>query len=218
MKSAFGKILFLCTSCLVFFAVLEIALRVRGYGTVGVKKGNVVHHRVGEFEHDAILNSLDLRDSEIPPKEPAEIRILMLGDSFTYGLGVNEEETFVRRTERLLRDRLRGEGRPGSIRVVNGGVGGGPFKEAEWLRDVGLALKPDLVVLGFFIGNDLYDDIAARRGESVVQNAGGGAGAFEIFFAEAKPWTGCGPESCDFERSIGSSSGTGFGVTRARSI
>ncbi len=163
MKSFIGRIVLLVASCLLLFVLLEITLRLRGYGTLGVREGNVVHHRVGEFEHDAILNSLDLRDTEIEPKPPGEYRILILGDSFVYGLGVNENETFVRRTERLLRERAQREGRSVSVRVVNGGVGGGPFQEGKWLRDVGSALEPDLVVLGFFIGNDLYDDMAWRQ-------------------------------------------------------
>jgi hypothetical protein len=146
-------------SSLLCVLVLEIALRLSGYGVLGERRGNVVHHRVGEFEHRAVLNSLDLRDTEIPPKAPDEFRVLALGDSFTYGLGVEEPDCYVRRTERALAARLAEARRPGRVRIVNGGVGGGPASQAEWLRHTGLALAPDLVVLGYFLGNDPYDDL-----------------------------------------------------------
>ena len=165
----------LALSVLFCLLALEVALRVMGYGVVGQREGNVVHHAVQEFRHDAVLNSLDLRDAEIGPKAPGELRVLALGDSFTYGLGVEEPQTFVRRTEALLRDRARESGLGATIRVINGGVGGGPFRQEKWLREVGFGLAPDLVVHAFFIGNDVYDAIAWQRSGGASEQPARGA-------------------------------------------
>src|SRR4030042_5914780 len=96
-------------------------------------------------------NSLNIRDREIPPKEKNEFRILCLGDSFTFGLGVEVEDTYTRLLENLLnKDRKRSC-------VINAG-GGDPY---DFLVDRGLALKPDLVLLQIYIGNDFYDRMSS---------------------------------------------------------
>ena len=165
MKRNLARLALVAGSFLLVALAMEIGLRLVGYGKIGEREGNVVHHIADEYRHTAVLNSLDLRDEEIPAKREAELRILAVGDSFTYGFGVEEPETFVRQTERLLRKREPGR----DIRVINGGIGGGPFRQAAWLREVGLGLEPDVVVQTFFIGNDIYDDLAWRQ-------RGGGVG------------------------------------------
>jgi hypothetical protein len=69
----------------------------------------------------------------------------MLGDSFTYGIGVADDETFSARLEAL----------DPRLEVLNTGVNGyGTAQELLLLRDQGLALRPDVVVVVFF-WNDL---------------------------------------------------------------
>ncbi len=150
-------------SVLLCCTAMEVILRLTGYGKVGYQRGDVVRHRGGEFDHTAVVNSLMLRDAEVGPRPEGELRILALGDSFTYGLGVEEPDTFVRRTERDLRDRARSCRLERTIRIVNGGVGGGPYLQGKWLEDLGLGLEPNFVLETFYIGNDLYDDLAWRR-------------------------------------------------------
>ena len=134
----------LIVSTLLCLLVLEAAFRLLGYGTVGKRDDNIVRHIVtGEFEHSAVLNSLGLRDEEIPVKYPDEFRILFIGDSFTYGLGVHDSETFVRQTAYLLGGKSQCGSRTRTIRVINGGVGEGPVKQRSWLQDVGFTLQPD---------------------------------------------------------------------------
>src|SRR5215470_5660402 len=48
-------------------------------------------------------NSLGLRGAEIPPREAGELRILVLGDSITFGDYVDEDETYPAVLERRLR-------------------------------------------------------------------------------------------------------------------
>jgi hypothetical protein len=162
MKPWLAKIVLLVGSLALVFLIMEVGLRLSGYGTAGKREGNVVQHKVAEFDHTAVLNSLELRDREIGSKEEEECRILALGDSFTYGLGVDEPESFVRLTEDLLRERAGGPGSTTRYRIVNGGVGKGPHYQISWLQDVGLGLEPDFLVHTLFIGNDLYDDLRTR--------------------------------------------------------
>lgn len=160
MKPGLAKLALVVLSVMICAIGTEAFLRLTGYRTAGNREGNRVHHAAtGEFDHYALLNSLDLRDEEIPDKLDDEFRILVVGDSFTYGLGVEEEQTFVRRTEALLRELGEREKFATFIRMINGGVGSWPMNQSSWLQEVGMSLQPDLVVQAFFVGNDIYDDV-----------------------------------------------------------
>ncbi len=74
--------------------------------------------------------------------------------------GVDGEATFVRQTEKLLRQVAFNTFSSIKFRSINcGGVGGGPIQQSEWLREIGLSFNPDMIVQSFFIGNDVYDDL-----------------------------------------------------------
>ena len=78
-------------------------------------------------------------------------RILLLGDSFFWGFGVDDEDIVSEALQRKL-----GAG----TEVVNGSVTGyGTDQELLWLTEEGLKYKPDVVVLGFFPTNDI-DEIS----------------------------------------------------------
>jgi lysophospholipase L1-like esterase len=83
-----------------------------------------------------------LRDQDYGPKPPAVRRILMLGDSFTWGIGVMDDEAiFARLLEKQLGVEILNGGRPGSV-------------TGQWIelwRHVGPAFDPDLVVLVYFL-------------------------------------------------------------------
>ena len=64
-------------------------------------------------------NALGFRDRELERKQDGELRILLLGDSITFGYGVSAEETYGRKLEAILASRL---GR--RVRTVNAGIGG----------------------------------------------------------------------------------------------
>jgi hypothetical protein len=102
-----------------------------------------------EFHFDVNHNALGFRGPELAPsRSPGKLRVLVLGDSFTYGIGVADEETFSARLEAL----------DPRFEVLNTGVNGyGTAQELLLLRDQGLALRPDVVVLVFFwndVGNN----------------------------------------------------------------
>ncbi|MBX3414283.1 MAG: SGNH/GDSL hydrolase family protein [Pirellulales bacterium] len=104
----------------------------------------------------AEVNNLGLRGPDVAEEKPdATRRVLILGDSFTFGVGVRDEDTFARRLEAdLNREAPSGE----RIEVINAGVQGYNtrdevlYLEREWLR-----LAPDLVIIVFYL-NDAYED------------------------------------------------------------
>ncbi|MCA8949249.1 MAG: SGNH/GDSL hydrolase family protein [Planctomycetes bacterium] len=96
-------------------------------------------------------NALGFRGPEISKqKPPGTFRILVLGDSVSYGTGVNDEVTFLRRWEQTLN-----ESGDRHFEVVNTGH---PMydtsQELALFRDEGLALDPDLVLLVYVV-NDI---------------------------------------------------------------
>ena len=101
-------------------------------------------------------NSLGFRDREFPVEKPAgEYRVLTLGDSFTYGSGVQLEDSWPKQLERLLQG-----SRQGSVFVINGGFAAGAFNPAgydDWMRQDGLGFAPDLVIVGLCL-NDMGRD------------------------------------------------------------
>lgn len=97
------------------------------------------------------INSLGLRDNEIKYKDG--FKIFAIGDSFTFGTGVKGEDTFVE----LLEGQLRSSFPDLDTEVINGGHGGATINfEYELLRQKGLALKPDIVLIAFY-RNDVED-------------------------------------------------------------
>ena len=84
---------------------------------------------------------------EGPP--PAGVtRVVMLGDSITFGTGVGDGETFSDRLDAL----------PG-LEVVNLGVDGyGTDQELIRLEREGLACHPRVVILNFCVRNDYFDN------------------------------------------------------------
>lgn len=98
---------------------------------------------------EVITNEIGLRERAIPPKADDEFRILFLGDSITFGWGVEVEKTFVRRLEGRLQAHTRKR-----LRTINSGVGAyNSEMEYAFLKRHGGEIAPDMVVL-VFVGND----------------------------------------------------------------
>ncbi len=58
--------------------------------------------RTPEYEFTAKTSSIGIRDDEIALADPARWRVVALGDSFTYGWGVELAETWAKVAERRL--------------------------------------------------------------------------------------------------------------------
>lgn len=97
------------------------------------------------------INAHGLRDGEIPyAKRDNEKRILVLGDSVTFGWGTSQGEVFSDRMEPLLREQTGAE-----WQVINAGVNGyNTEQEATFLRIEGMRYAPDYVLL-IYVSNDV---------------------------------------------------------------
>jgi hypothetical protein len=131
-----------------------------------VQADSVLHHKFipnakGRFVTNAFdthyqINSFGLRDEEYAIEKPhGSTRILMVGDSFTEGIGVEADKTFSKIVEGLLNC----TGTNSKYEVINAGVGSySPLPEFLYLKSAGLKLNPDIVVLNLDL-SDMYDDI-----------------------------------------------------------
>jgi len=103
---------------------------------------------------ETTINRLGYRGREVTrAREAGRPRVVMLGDSITFGYGVRDDETFSAVMETLAPP----------LEVVNLGVQGyGTDQELLKLEREGLAYAPDVVVLNVCLANDLLDNAAAR--------------------------------------------------------
>jgi lysophospholipase L1-like esterase len=94
-----------------------------------------------------------LRDPErSPQKPPGTYRIMVLGDSITFGWGVPYEQTFPRLLEKSLNANPPVAGQ--HYEVINTGVGNlNTAMEVAWFKEEGLKFSPDLVLLGWFLND-----------------------------------------------------------------
>jgi SGNH hydrolase-like domain, acetyltransferase AlgX len=151
------------TAATVLLALLEGGLRLFAPQTffmenafredpeVGLR--HVAHYRgrsrAADYDVPVTTNALGFRGPEVPPRGSA-LRVLALGDSFTFGLGVQDDEGFAARLRRRWSQR--------GVEVVNAGqVDMGPENEWRLLRSDGPRLEPDVVLLAFYVGNDVRD-------------------------------------------------------------
>ncbi|MEK6940134.1 MAG: GDSL-type esterase/lipase family protein [Nanoarchaeota archaeon] len=110
-----------------------------------------------EWDTEVYINAEGLRDDEIVPKEQFDFRILMLGDSMTWGYGVEKEETF----SEVLQQNLRAKGI--NADVINAGATSySPSLEYLLLKYKGLSYQPDIVVLNLDM-SDVQDDYIREK-------------------------------------------------------
>ena len=92
--------------------------------------------------YEITINSHGLRGPEFVIEQKNRLRILVLGDSMTFGVYVNDNETFCR----FLEKEARGKGI--TFEVLNAGVDGyWPRNELRWFGSRGISFGPDIVIL-----------------------------------------------------------------------
>lgn len=108
-----------------------------------------------EFEYISKSNSKGLRDHEYNyQKKEGVFRIAILGDSFTFGHGVELENTFAKQLENRLQNKFSQK----SIEVINLGMIGYSTGDCyKFLISEGYKYSPDLVIYAFFV-NDFNDN------------------------------------------------------------
>src|SRR5262249_55162564 len=157
--AVFGTVATALLSALFTLAALDraVAFFDLGYVPVRGRRNDVRRIERSEFSIDVRLNALGFRERRLPsPKPPGVRRVVALGDSFTQGYGVAENEAWPRRLETLLDAR-------GRYEVVNLGVPGtNPRDYLSHLQDPGLAYQPDIVLVTV-MGNDVQDRWVQRE-------------------------------------------------------
>jgi len=118
-------------------------------------KGSMLHYRPGGVEYGFILNSRSFRTPEyVGPRSPGLLRIMAVGDSFTFDSGgLRYHKLWVARLEDLLNR----AGRPAEVFSV-GVPGVGPIFELRLWELENPIVRPDLVVVAVFVGNDFTDE------------------------------------------------------------
>lgn len=161
------KIKITITTIIIFLLISNILLQIIGFDKI-IPKGSKPYaifskNKCLMYEFQAnqsvevagkklIINSLGLRDDEVVQKQKDEFRIISLGDSFTYGVGVvSNEETFSEQLEELLNNNYNSK----QYNVINAGIPGyNIIQEYCLFKDKLIDLKPDFVIWNLY-QNDL---------------------------------------------------------------
>ena len=110
-----------------------------------------------DFSNDLIksINSHGFRDENNTVEKPGKTkRILALGDSFTFGIKAEQEWLFTEQLE----DMLNAKDGDSIYEVINAGtIGYTTDNEYLLLKNKGLQFDPDMVIVFFFIGNDITE-------------------------------------------------------------
>ena len=106
-------------------------------------------------EHTGVqvsVNSHGMRDREYDAqKPPGSLRILALGDSWTFGVGMKNEDTWPKRLEALL------DSPELPVAVMNTGVSGyETYHEAFYYKELAPEFQHDFVLIGIYPVNDVH--------------------------------------------------------------
>jgi hypothetical protein len=125
------------------------------YVTYTLKPGKCVFQN-REFSNTYHINSLGLRDDEQSLVGP---KIIALGDSFTMGWGVEQEETFVQQLEKLT-----------GLKIINAGISSyGTVREFRILERLDTSAANYLIVQ--YTSNDVSEnETLSTKGELTVLN------------------------------------------------
>lgn len=109
------------------------------------------------------INARGLRGPLLPlDRRPDVPRVLAIGDSTTWGEGVRLEETWPEVAARLTAQQMAID----EIEVVNvSKPGAGVLDYAIYWDRIGRAYSPDVVLIGFFMGNDMFSAVDPYRVE-----------------------------------------------------
>ncbi len=171
-----GRIALASVSILVALLGVELTLRLVGYDPLGERTGGedmVLRPssnpdlgydlrpgaRGGAWQVEVAINSHGFRDREYEAEKPAGTRrIAVIGDSIAFGTSLAVEDTFSHQLEEML-------GEIGAdIEVLNLGVGGyDTINEVAFLKMVGVAFSPDLVIVAYCVNDVGTHSVQLKR-------------------------------------------------------
>ena len=163
-KFLLGTVTFLLFSIILFF-VAELMVRIISprstsypamkysaeYGAVLYENETVIHKQPGHFEFHYTVNELGFRGKPtfVSNSYPYP-NLVILGDSFSFGHGVNDGEEYAS----ILFDKLKGK-----VNVINLGIGGwGLTQQIRKFYEFGILYDPNIVIIQFF-HNDPVDNL-----------------------------------------------------------
>lgn len=172
MKRLLARLALLAGASALALGTLELAIRmlplfpINAMGVVmrpdaildhSLRPGSVGRMVSAEYDAQYTINAYGMRDDELPvpgvPGSAPRGGILLLGDSFMEGYGVNRGEILADRLEQMT-----------GVPVHNAGVKSySPLLHYLYLRHRGLALRPDTVLLFFDLSDPANDEYYARR-------------------------------------------------------
>jgi len=170
-EALFGAVAVLLVSA-ISLAAAEVVLRAADYppadfspwirsDSLGFRLAPGIRTRMRgpEYDVEVVSNSLGMRDDE--PLAKSGPRVLLLGDSFAMGYGVERPRIFADLLEREV-----------PADVVNAGTGGYELvQQPRVLAEHGPRFRPDLVVYALYLGNDLaQNDEWEVRQDSTLHN------------------------------------------------
>ena len=170
--------------------MLEVTIRILSHYSYGIRRLTFYKYDNSKFDHiDSLesllknvpvplkhtnwggftLNSKGLRTPEYQVnKSPNSIRIITIGDSFTFSSNLPYPYHFTVILEDKLESWLRND-----VEIINLGIPSvGPQYEQKMLEIEGMRLNPDLVIWAFFVGNDFTDEtpLGKEKEISISQN------------------------------------------------
>lgn len=149
-KELFTNLILVFFVIFIFFIAGEVALRLvfseQIYSEYGQGPGG------SNFNNSINYNSLGFRDVEHDVQNlNQKFRILVIGDSFTFGAGINDQKNIY---SRLLQKKLDTEYGENRFEVINMSVQGYSTIDAlEVLTNKGIKFNPDLIILGYYIND-----------------------------------------------------------------
>jgi hypothetical protein len=162
VKLIIGRVALAFVSLFLGLSVAEIGLRIFGYEGEHERRATVFDDELGQIRADSWVHDADFdprRNQHVVvngrkvafEKSEHRTRIVFLGDSATWGAGVEPAEAYP-----LIFQDLEEERGEEKLEVLNAAViGMTTVGEYRLLADRLVTLKPDIVVLGFFMANDI---------------------------------------------------------------
>lgn len=159
VKLILKRLFLVCFGVAAAFLVIEIAMIVL---EPWLLQGFYMYDRELGFRvrpHFRGTNAFGFNDEDYQiPKPPGTYRIVFLGDSFSWACG--RQDNYVGVARRLLKERCPDR----NLEVINTGY---PMthtgEQLALLKKFVLQYEPDMVVLGFFAGNDFVDGDPYRK-------------------------------------------------------
>ncbi|MCR9258144.1 MAG: SGNH/GDSL hydrolase family protein [Pseudomonadaceae bacterium] len=112
----------------------------------------------GGTSHVYRINTDGFRGDELLERDEISKRVIVYGDSFIHAAFSEYSKTFPEQLERMLKSHEAGE-----VEVINAGVAGyGPDQIAIRMRSEIKELRPDLILVSIFSGND-FGDLARNK-------------------------------------------------------